>query len=433
MSRKILLKKATRIEGNADIDIEVSNGRIKAARFLVREFRGFERFVRDRRMEYAPQLVSRICGLCSCAHQVAGFRAIENALGLTVPSSVEALRDIIVLGEWISSHALSYFFLCLPDAVEARGGIFDLMANHPEIAGDAFFLREKGLKISETIGKRAVHPVSMGIGRFLTPPTAEDIAAVKRLAEAVRDRVARLIPKVTDFRNGDDAIVFPEDIQLNFLTFQGMSQEGRFNVFDRDGELVQTFDPASFEESVDEIHTDWTFSKVPYLRQFGFPEGILLVGPLSRRFLDDGILSDPQIAAFGLSERLRDPRKLTLESFDICRILEILWASKRILALLEKVDLHDAGEIPDYTVNGRGIGVLEAPRGVLVHSYLIKEGYIEKMRLLVATQFNNAYINLLITDLAQKYMEDGGLSPTGERLIGRCVRLLDPCLSCATH
>jgi coenzyme F420-reducing hydrogenase alpha subunit len=58
---------------------------------------------------------------------------------------------------------------------------------------------------------------------------------------------------------------------------------------------------------------------------------------------------------------------------------------------------------------------------------------LEKLRLLVATQFNNAYINLLIKDLSQKFLDGDAISPEGERLIGRCVRLLDPCLSCATH
>ena len=159
----------------------------------------------------------------------------------------------------------------------------------------------------------------------------------------------------------------------------------------------------------------------------------MLVGPLSRSYLENGFLADPGVRAFELSRRLFDRSRLTLESFDICRILEIFWAAKRISALLDRVDLTQTGERPDFQVNGRGIGVLEAPRGILVHSYLIQKGYIKKLRLLVATQFNNAYINLLITDLAQKYLEGDTLSSQGEQLIGRCVRLFDPCLSCATH
>jgi coenzyme F420-reducing hydrogenase alpha subunit len=433
MTQTLLLKKATRIEGNAEIDIEIDNGRVKRGRFLVREFRGFERFVRDRRVEYVPQLVSRICGLCSCAHQVASFRAIENAMGITVSPSVEALRDILVLGEWISSHALSYFFLSLPDSIEAKKGIFELIEKHPEIGNDAFFLREAGLQISSAIGKRAVHPVSLGIGRFLDPPAPDDLARVRGLAEEIQSRLKRLIPRITLVNSVHPPIQFPQDIQLNFVAFENHRQQGVFKVFDRGGKVLSEFDPESFEEAVAEIRTDWSFSKVPYLRQFGFPGGIMLVGPLARTFLAKGILSDREIEQFEVTRPLCDPQRLSFESFDICRILEIFWAAKKICDLLNRVDLNDSEQKPDYKITGRGIGVLEAPRGILVHSYLIRKGYIEKLRLIVATQFNNAFINLLITDLAQKYIEGEHLSAKGEKQIGRCIRLLDPCLSCATH
>ncbi|MGA8240623.1 MAG: nickel-dependent hydrogenase large subunit, partial [Desulfobacterales bacterium] len=82
MTAKLILKKATRIEGNADIHIEFDGNRLKSARFQVLEFRGFEKFVSGRRAEWVPHMISRICGLCSTAHQVAGTRAVENALGL---------------------------------------------------------------------------------------------------------------------------------------------------------------------------------------------------------------------------------------------------------------------------------------------------------------------------------------------------------------
>jgi coenzyme F420-reducing hydrogenase alpha subunit len=433
MSRKLLFKKATRIEGNAHIDIEVSEGHIQTARFLVQEFRGFERFLKGRRVEHAPHLISRICGLCSCAHQVASFRAIESALNLNVPSSVENLRDILVLGEWISSHSLSYFFLSRPDVVEAGGGVFEMAANSPEISNDAFFLREGGLKICELLGKRAIHPVSMGVGHFSQPPTTEDLDEVRRLANSIKERVKGLITVIGRSCGNPAAITFPEDIQPNYVAFDPHSENGKFKAFRRDGQLMDEFDAESFDESVAEIRTDWSLAKIPYLAQLGFPEGIMMVGPLSRSFLENGFLADPEIREFRLSHQLLERGSLSLESLDICRILEIFWAAKRILVLLDQVDLTETGEKPNFQVNGRGFGVLEAPRGILVHSYLIRQGTIEKLRLLVATQFNNAYINLLIKDLAQKYLDGDTISPDGERLIGRCVRLLDPCLSCSTH
>jgi coenzyme F420-reducing hydrogenase alpha subunit len=433
MSRKLLFKKATRIEGNANIDIEISNGRIRTARFLIQEFRGFERFLRGRRVEHVPHLISRICGLCSCSHQVASLRAIENAMSLDVPSSVEYLREIIVLGEWISSHSLSYFFLSLPDVIGAAGGIFEFAAEHPEVSKDAFFLREGGLKISELLGKRAIHPVSMGIGHFLQPPTALDLDEVRSIARGVQARAAQLITTVGQSYCNPSAIAFPKDIQLNYLAFEPNGKKGTFKAFSREGQLREAFDVESFEESVAEIMTEWTQSKTPYLSHLGFPEGIMMVGPLSRSFLDSGFLADPEIQAFSLSSQLKERKMLSLESLDICRLLEIFWAAKRIISLLDQVDLKDTGVKPDFSINGQGFGVLEAPRGILVHSYLIRKGMLEKLRLLVATQFNNAYINLLIKDLSQKHLKGDTISPEGEHLIGRCVRLLDPCLSCATH
>ena len=144
MSRTVLLKKATRIEGNADIQLDIRDGRLQSARFLVRDFRGVEKFLCGRTVDTIPTLISRICGLCSASQQVASLGAIEAALGVSVSPSVRALRRMILYGEWISSHALSCFFLTRPDYTGSSRGIFDLMEKEPDIAGTALAVRRAG-------------------------------------------------------------------------------------------------------------------------------------------------------------------------------------------------------------------------------------------------------------------------------------------------
>ena len=123
-----------------------------------------------------------------------------------------------------------------------------------------------------------------------------------------------------------------------------------------------------------------------------------------------------------------------IEYVDVMRLAEIYWAATRIKELLQGIDLSDIAVDPKIpNESGKGIGVVEAPRGVLVHSYTVNQGTMERMRLLVATQFNNAYINLVLRDLAERLVNGGGLSEIGEELIARCVRVFDPCLTCATH
>ncbi len=157
------------------------------------------------------------------------------------------------------------------------------------------------------------------------------------------------------------------------------------------------------------------------------------MGPLARALQEGGPLQDPELLEFPLTQRLLDKTSLTLESFDPCRLLEIFWAAKRILTLLEEVSLNWPAVEVDSEASGGGIGVLEAPRGTLMHYYLVNRGCLERARLLVATQFNNAYINLVIQDLAERHLEGNQLSSRGEWLVGRCIRLFDTCLSCATH
>ena len=434
MSTKILLKKATRIEGNADIQVQVADGRVETARFMVQDFRGFEKLTQGKAVESVPHIVSRICGLCSTAHQVAGLRAIEDALGIQVPASVRKLRQIAIWGEWIASHSLSYFFLTLPDALGAGGGIFDLMQAHPDVASDAFHLRKSGQRIVEIVGKRPVHAVALGVGRFNILPTSDDLDEIHRLADDVKETTGRLIDRLGVQHQRGDRIPFPTGHSVNFLSYGGRSGQKRFKAHNRAGELTQEFDRETFGDHVSEMRVDWSLAKFPYLTDRGFPDGILLVGPLSRLFLEGGVLDDPELADLELTQSLRDPATLHLDNLDECRLLEILWAAGQILNHLNEVDLTQMTvDDADLEGSGWGIGVVEAPRGVLVHNYTVNRGTMERMRLLVATQFNNAYINLVLRDLAERHVDGDGLSQAGEQVIAHCIRIFDPCLTCATH
>jgi coenzyme F420-reducing hydrogenase alpha subunit len=385
-------------------------------------------------VESVPHMASRICGLCSTAHQVAGFRAIEDALGLEVPPAVDSLRQIAVWGEWIASHALSYFFLTLPDTLGTARGAFDLMQDHPQVAGDAFYLRQAGNRILEIVGKRPVHAVAFSVGRFNIEPTSDDLEEIRSIASGVKDTAGRLIGRLDKQYQRELHIPFPAGHRVNFWSYDGGNGQGRFRAFDKQGELIEEFDRETFGDHVSEMRVDWSLAKFPYLTDLGFPDGILLVGPLSRLFQEGGVLDDPELAGFELTQWLRDPASLQLDCLDECRLLEIFWAAKQILNHLDGVDLaHMGAGGVDLGGSGRGIGVVEAPRGVLVHNYLVSRGTLERMRLLVATQFNNAYINLVLRDLAERHVSGDGLSEAGEGAIARCVRVFDPCLTCATH
>jgi coenzyme F420-reducing hydrogenase alpha subunit len=232
----------------------------------------------------------------------------------------------------------------------------------------------------------------------------------------------------------DVQLPFPATYRVNFMSYDGRVGRDRFQVIDQAGVLREVFDRQTFGERVSEVRVDWSLAKFPYLTDLGFPDGALFVGPLSRLALEEGVLHDPELAGYELTHRLGDPAARSLDSLDECRLLEIFWAAKQILKYLDEVDLEQMGTGGcDLEGSGSGIGVVEAPRGVLLHHYVVNRGVVERMRLLVATQFNNAYINLVLQYLAERHVDGDGLSETGEQMIAHCIRVFDPCLTCATH
>src|SRR3989338_5106796 len=103
---EITLSHITKIEGHAALHVKIDKGKLKTCRLTAVEgSRYFEGLVKGRKWYEAPEMTSRICGICSCAHVIASISAIENALSFTPSEQTKKLRELLTLGERIRSHA----------------------------------------------------------------------------------------------------------------------------------------------------------------------------------------------------------------------------------------------------------------------------------------------------------------------------------------
>jgi NAD-reducing hydrogenase large subunit len=83
---------------------------------------------------------------------------------------------------------------------------------------------------------------------------------------------------------------------------------------------------------------------------------------------------------------------------------------------------------------GEGVGVVEAPRGTLIHHYWADDcGKIEKVNIIVATAHNNSAINRSLSAVAREFVKGGKIEEGALNMVEMAVRCYDPCLSCATH
>ena len=121
----------TRVEGEGSIHLRFGADGLDAVEFRIGEApRMFEALLVGRSMHEVPDIVARICGICPVAHQVTACLALEAGAEVEVPEATRRLRDLLYLGEWISSHALHLFLLEVPDHLGVPD-VFHLARDNP--------------------------------------------------------------------------------------------------------------------------------------------------------------------------------------------------------------------------------------------------------------------------------------------------------------
>ena len=85
-------------------------------------------------------------------------------------------------------------------------------------------------------------------------------------------------------------------------------------------------------------------------------------------------------------------------------------------------------------VPAEGVGIVEAPRGTLIHHYRTDDqGLITGANLIVATQNNAAALSLSIEQAAKSLIKGGEVAEGLLNMVEMAFRAYDPCLACATH
>ena len=115
-------------------------------------------------------------------------------------------------------------------------------------------------------------------------------------------------------------------------------------------------------------------------------------------------------------------------------MIEMLHAAEVIRDLLHDPDLQGTDLVSTGERQERGVGVIEAPRGTLIHHYKVDDNdQIVRCNLIVSTTHNNQAMNEAIRQVARQYIDGRKLTEGLLNHIEVAIRAFDPCLSCATH
>jgi len=448
-NKKITIEPVTRIEGHAKVTIHLDgNGEVENAILHINEFRGFEKFCEGRIYFEMPSITPRICGICPVSHHLASVKACDEVVGAPPPRPANLLRDLMHMGQIVQSHGMHFFELAGPDlllgfdADPATRNVVGLIQANPELAVKAVRLRKFGQEIIHTLGGRKVHPnfaVPGGVNKALTAAERDQILAgydealqtlqigLKIMKDwADKNRVD--IEKFAVFQTGYMGLVTPKgSLEL---------YDGDCRLIDRKGQRLEQFAGRDYLDYISEHVEDWSYLKFPYYKKLGWPEGVYRVGPLGRLNVVERIDTPLANQEFKIWKSLNGgkPVENTLY-YHYARLIEAVFALERVKVLLDDPDILSTDILNTRQEwRGEGVGVVEAPRGTLIHHYWAKPGgQLEKVNLIVATGHNNWAMSKAVSSVAKTYITGGQIREGMLNRVEAAIRAYDPCLSCSTH
>jgi len=418
-SRIIKVDALSRVEGEGALDLHIQDGKIKDLKFRIFEPpRFFEALLRGRDFSEAPDITSRICGICPIAYLLGASQAMEDALGVTVTGPLRDLRRLIYCGEWIESHVLHAAMLHAPDFLGLDDALQIAKAN-PELVKNALKLKKIGNDILDVVGGRAVHPVNLKVGGFYKAPTK---ARVRELIEPLKWAIETSRELALAFGGFE----FP-DYEYDY-TCVSMHHADEYAI--QDGGIISNrgLDIAvnAFADHFLEEHVAHSNA----LHGMTKDGGAYLVGPLARynnNFAQLSKLAKATAKDAGLAATCINP----FQSI-VVRMIETLYACEEALRIAQSYEEPDASCVALTPRAGTGHGCTEAPRGICYHRYKIDaDGLIENATIVPPTAQNQKQIEVDLRGVVERNM-----TLADEKLKWRCeqtIRNYDPCISCATH
>jgi len=410
-----------RVEGKGGVEIVVGDDGVKEVRLNIIEGpRFFEAITVGKKLDEALAVYPRICSFCSAAHKLTAVEAAEKAVGFTPREEIQALREVLYIGDMIESHALHLYLLVLPDYLGYSGPLHMVDEYKKEI-GIALGLKNLGSWIMDVLGSRAIHQENAVLGGFGKLPDRATLEEMKRkLKEALpkAEYTFELFTKLEQYEEVEGPITH-------------LAVKPRGNAYGIYGDSIKASDGNEFpsedyKKHIKEFVVEHSFAK--HSHYHGRP---FMVGAISRLVNNASLL-------YGKAKELYEGHRDLLRptnpfANNLAQALELVYFTERAMDLIDEalarwpMKPRDEVEIRD----GFGVSTTEAPRGVLVYALKVEKGRVSYADIITPTAFNLAMMEEHVRMMAEKHYND---DPERLKLLAEMVvRAYDPCISCSVH
>ena len=117
--QRVVVDPICRIEGHLRIEVNLDTENvIRNAVSTGTMWRGLEIILKGRDPRDAWAFTERICGVCTGVHALTSVRAVEDALGIEIPTNANHIRNLMMLAQYTQDHLVHFYHLHALDWVD---------------------------------------------------------------------------------------------------------------------------------------------------------------------------------------------------------------------------------------------------------------------------------------------------------------------------
>jgi hydrogenase large subunit len=471
----LLVGPFNRVEGDLEIRLDISDGRVSAAYANSPLFRGFERILLGKAPTEALTITPRICGICSISQSAAAARALANAAGVSPSVQGEKVATLLHAVENLADHVTHFNLFFMPDFArpDYAGQVWHdrAVARFTAMKGSglraATEARAKLFHIVGLLGGKWPHTLAIQPGGVTRAPTARDKIRIGADLRAFRRHLEtemfggslesfaeiETVEQLENWHSGDVGLFL--EISRSLSLHQLGRGQGRYLSYgaypSAEGEIFKrgtwqnqsrgSFDPSAITEDLshawmlghaahpsvgqtapDELMREDAYSwcKAPRLAGEVFE-----TGAFARQVIDGHPLAVALANEASVRARI------------VGRVLEIARTLIALETLLEGIDptqsFMDVVNLPD---SAEGVGLVEAARGSLGHWLRIEKGEIASYQIIAPTTWNFSPRDAQGVPGPVEAALIGAPVAAGEETplsVQHIVRSYDPCMVCTVH
>lgn len=313
------------------------------------------------------------------------------------------------------------FFLAAPDFLGIPS-VLPLLETNPEVVDLARRLKGMANRLCDVTAGRTTHPVSLQVGGVAKMPDMDEL-------RSLRDELANSVEEL-------------KGVVALFQTFEipDFERETEFVSLKGGGEYPFIGDRMISTDGVEHTKKDYQKMTNEYVDKNNTSKWCLLsresfaVGALAR-FNNNHNLLHPEATSVASAMKLKSVCHNPFMN-NVAQLVECVHVTHESIRIIDELIEHGPAEImsPVKPCAGRGVGVVEVPRGILYHYYEYDGGgRIVRANCVIPTTQNNANIHHDLKNLVEQYAVTGVTDDKIEHLCSMLVRAYDPCISCSVH